>query len=346
MKTGLSLAGAIAIAALVFASTAADARAERRGIFGRSGRTPNSTCATANCHGAGSGGSAASFTMTPVNPDLPPFSLGYVPGALYTVTVTVTGGPALRFGYNWDSDAGRTAVLDANSRKNTALQRPAEMAHTTTGSAFSTWSFRWTAPTDQRTVSFWLMGNSANNNNARTGDAPTPPVTAQATAVPAEILARIGNVNDAVGDPVPVLLVNGSRGDDERVVNVQTGTEAMAISLASYPGAPSAIPYVIYASRRANRAGDETTIPGVGLSAFSFPVTGSTPVVVMNTLAHEPQLGTPRVPSTPLGPGDLLTLPRIPSQVAGASITLQGLVPDATATAGGSVTNAVVVTFL
>jgi hypothetical protein len=119
----------------------------------------------------------------------------------------------------------------------------------------------------------------------------------------------------------------------------------MEISIASYPGAPGAIPYVLYALRRANRAGDEATIPGVGLSSFRFPVSGGFPVVVANTLAHEPQLGTPRLAATPLGPGVILAFPQVPSKIAGASITLQGLVPDGTAASGGAVTNGVVVTF-
>lgn len=333
------VAGALALASVL----GTEARASASGMFDRSGRTFGRTCA--NCHSGGTPGSVVTFTLTPLNADLPPFGVGYVPGALYSVAVSITGGPAVRNGFNWDSDAGATRVTGSGVRKNTNPNRTAEMTHNSVGTNQNTWTFEWTAPADRRTAQFWLMGNSTNGNRGTSGDTPTSPVRLSATAAPPEVLARIGNVNDAAGDPVPVLLVNGSRGDDLRVVTVATGGPSMEIAIASYPGAPSAIPYVIYALRRANREGDAATIPGIGLTAFAFPVSGGAPVVVANTLAHERQLGAPRVRGTPLGPGPILTLPRIPPSVAGASITLQGLVPDATAPSGGSVTNGVVVTF-
>jgi hypothetical protein len=220
------------------------------------------------------------------------------------------------------------------------------MTHSLAGRLRSSWTFDWIAPSDRRTVRFWLAGNSTNGDGRNSGDAPTPLVQSQATAVPVEILARIGNVNDTPGDPVPVLFVNGSRGDDARVVTIETEGPAMEISVATYPGAPDPIPYVLYALRRENCECDVTTIPGVGTTAFAFPVSGGAPVVVANTLRHEPQLGVPRVAGTPNGPGPILSLPRVPSKVAGARITLQGLVLDSTSVSGGAVTNAIVVSFL
>ena len=337
------LAG-LALSLTAAAALAGSAHARSGGIFGRSGRPPGSTCAA--CHGGGSGISSINFTLAPLNADFPPFALGYVPGAIYRVTVSITGGPAVRNGFNWDADAGTSRTTSSDVQRNGSVARQAEVTHTGFGINRNTWTFEWTAPADRRTVTFWLMGNSTNCNGSTSGDRPTTPVSTQATAAPAEVLARIGNVNDAPGDPLPVLFVNGSRGDDSRVTSVATGGPPMEIAVIGYPGAPPAIPYVIYALRRANVAGDESTLPNFGLTAFLFPSGGGTPTVVANTIGRFGTLGAPRFTGTPLGPGPVLTFPSVPSFVAGVSITLQGLVRDSTAPSGGAVTNAVVVGFL
>ena len=335
----------IALAALLAA--APSARAEEGGIFGRSGRTPGQTCALSNCHGAGSGGSIASFTLTPKNPDFPSTALGYVPGATYDVTVSVTGGPLAMAGFNWDADAGVGRVTDAtNTRKNAVASRPSEFTHTYNGRLRTSWTFEWTAPSGTAPVHFWLMGNSTNGNGSDSGDAPTTPVTAQLAPVAPEILTRLGTVNDAVGDPVNVLFVNGSRGDETRTLHLPTGSTPMEVSIGSFPGAPPRIPYAVWALRRANRAADAATIPGVGKMCFAIPLNGGSPVTIVNTIGRESQLGVPRIAGTPLAPSTVFRLPRVSPKVAGASITLQGVLPDSTAPSGGAITNAVVVTFL
>jgi hypothetical protein len=334
------------VAAIVLAACAnGDAFANGAGLFGRSGRTVGFTCAAAACHFPVTGASGVSFVMTPTNPDAPPIAQGFVPGAAYTVTVSITGGPRVRNGFCWDSNGGTSRATDANVQVNTNPFRPAEAAHTLAGAGLAAWSFEWTAPAERNAIGFWLAGDSGDGDGTRTGDDPTAPFSTQAPPLPVEILARIGNVNDTLGDPVPVLFVNGSRGDDARLLAVPTGGTPMTVSLGTYPGAPPAIPYVLYAIRRENRPGDEATIPGVGLSSFPFPPSGGTPIVVANTLGHEPRLGAPRLPATPLGPGPILTFLFIPARLAGASLTLQGLVPDATAPTGGAVSNAIVMTF-
>ena len=325
-------------------SIAETARARSGGIFGRSGRPPGTTCT--QCHGGGTGTSTVAFSLAPVSPDIPPFAMGYVPGAAYVVTVSIAGGPAVRNGFNWDCDFGFSRVLNSAVQRNGTVSRQAEVTHTRNGIAQNTWTFEWTAPPDRRTVTFWVMGNSTNGNGTTSGDRPTTPVSSQAGPVPIEVQARIGNVNDATGERLPVLFVNGSRGDDFRVAIVQTGGPPMEIAVIGYPGAPPQIPYVIYSLKRANVAGDEVAVPNLGITAFSTPLSGGTPTVVMNTIGRFPRIGFPRVAGTPLGPGPVLTLPRVSSKVAGSSITLQGLVPDSTAPSGGAVTNAVVVTFL
>jgi hypothetical protein len=335
-----------AVIALMFTFSASSASAEEGGIFGRSGRTPGQTCALSDCHGTGSGGSAAFFTMTPVNPNHPGAALGYIPGAKYDVTVSVTGGPLAMAGFNFDADAGTGRVTDsAHTKKNSAPTRPSEFSHNAGGRRQSSWSFEWTAPSALQTVNFWLMGNSTDGDGSENGDAPTQPVTMQLGPVAPEILSRFGTVNAAVGDPVPVLFVNGSRGDDSRTFFLPTGTTPMELSIATYPGAPVRIPYAVYALRRANRAADLATIPGVGKMCFAIPLNGGSPVTLLNTIGREPQLGVPRITGSPLGPAMIFRMPRVPANVAGASITLQGVLPDSTATSGGAITNAVVVTF-
>src|SRR5262249_15479567 len=161
-------------------------------------------------------------------------------------------------------------------------------------------------------------GLSSNRDAGVGGDACASSGQMDVNPIPPEILARIGNVNDAPGDPVPVFFVNGSRGDDRRVVTVPTGASPMALSIGTYPGAPPSIPYVFYALRRENRAADVTKLPhGIGPFCFSTPLTGGAPVVVANTLGHESVVGVPRVRGTPLGPGDFLAVPKIPAKVSG-----------------------------
>jgi hypothetical protein len=330
---------------LVLVAAAGRASANEAGVFGRSGRTVGFTCAAAGCHGVPPGDATASFSITPRNADFPPISLGFVPGAAYAVTVTVSGGPAARGGFGWDSNGGTSRALDDRTRVNGDFRWPADVTHTAAGAALLTWTFEWTAPSERRAVGFWYSAVSADGDRARTNDSSTSPGSTQAPPLPVEILARIGNVNAAAGDPVPVLFVNGSRGDDARVIALPTAAAALDVSIGAYPGARPAIPYALYAIRRENVAADATAIAGVGTTAFTFPPSGGTCIVVANTIGRAAVLGAPRLPGTPLGPGVVASAPFVPARLAGASLTLQGLVPDKTAPSRAAVTNAIVIQF-
>jgi len=331
-----------AMVALVVGSSA---RANVGGIFGRSGRTVGFTCGAAACHGAPSGATTVAFSIAPTNPDFPPIALGFVPGAPYTVTVTVSGGPGATHGFGFDANDGATRATDANVQVNTNQFRLADTTHTLAGSAAASWTFEWLAPATRNAVGFWATGTSGDGDATSAGDDAAGPVTQQVQPLPLEIVARLGNVNDVPGDPVPVLFVNGSRGDGARILAVPTGPSPMTLSIGAYPGAPAEIPYVVYTLRRENVAGDEVTIAGIGLTAFAFPPSGGGPVVAANTLGRRRNLGVPRIAPTPLGPGPILTVNGLPSRLAGARCTVQGLVLDSTAPSGAAVTNGIVLAF-
>lgn len=339
-------AGALALTLAALGIASREAAANAGGIFGRSGRTVGFTCSAAACHGAGPGGSTADFALAPLDPDYPPVSLGFVPGAAYTVTVSVFGGPGVVHGFNWEANVGTARATDANTQANTNEFHLAEMTNTLAGAGLATWSFEWTAPAERNAVGFWLSAVSGDGDATRAGDAPTPSQSTQIQPLPLEILARIGNVNAAAGDPVPILFVNDSRGDDARVLAVPTGAGSVFRALfAPYPGGGSSIPYVLYAIERVNGPGDVATVPGIGTSAFPFPPSGGAPIVVANTFGHFPRLGVPRLSGAPPGPGTILSRSDLPVRLAGTVLTLQGLVPDSTAPGGGAVTNAIVLAF-
>lgn len=164
--------------------------------------------------------------------------------------------------------------------------------------------------------------------------------------VAAHVAARRGNVNAALGEARRVFRVNGSTGDRYFRTAVPTGG-ALDLEIAAYPGAPpGGVRYAGYVRLGENGPADLTPLPrGTGTAVFSIPPSGGTPIVLVNTLAHEPVLGTPRFPGTPLGPGVVFHAPRIPAKHSGLVFTAFFVVIDANAPNGrAALTNAHVVT--
>src|SRR5262249_54849527 len=121
----------------------------------------------------------------------------------------------------------------------------------------------------------------------------------------------------------------------------------LSLDVASYPGAPSlGIPYVGYVKIGKNGPLDLTPLPrGTGTACFSIPPTGGSPVVLLNTLGHAAALGRPLFAGTPLGPGAILSVPKIPPKQQGLVFTSFLIVLDRYAPNGRvAVSNALVVT--
>jgi hypothetical protein len=292
-------------------------------------------------------GAMASFVMAPVNPDLPPTTSGYVAGAAYDVTVSVSGGPGVKWGFNWLPSGGDGIVTDpVNTQVNTFDPNTPdnEFTHTTAGSDQSSWSFQWVAPDDGSTVSLRVTGNSANGTGGTGGDAGVPVVETFLDPVPEAISVLFGNVNGGPDDVLAPLLINGSIGDDDRVVNGMVGGP-LQIETTTYPGAPGSIPHAIYALLRLNTDGDKVVLPaGLGCFAYSIPVTGGGGAlvkVVTNTLGHEPLLGTGKFAGAPNGPGFIVNV-NVPNGLAGRTVVFQSILPDSTKMVGASVSNGVV----
>jgi hypothetical protein len=328
------------VAALLAAGSTAEAR--RTGQFGASGRL-GSTCT--RCHTGNAQRPTVDVALRPINPALPsPFSAGFVPGARYTVTITVTGGPAVVFGFNSDASAG-TGIRTDTARTQQRVAGSTEFTHTSLGIGNNSWSYDWVAPPSSDAVTFWVAVNSGNGNTRDTGDGITA-TSFVLSPIAQEVLCRLGGVNAALGiDGVAeVLSINGSFGDDFRVVTLPT-RGPFSMEIAAYPGAPSRIPYVVYAILRENTANDVTPHPfGLGSACFPTPLSGGNALCVVNTVGREGTLGVPLFPDTPLGPGQILAQPSIRQRFAGVVATVQGAVPDANSLNGqGAFTNAVVI---
>jgi hypothetical protein len=339
IRTRPRLPELLSVIALSLAA-ASPARANSHGIFGRSGRTI-STCSA--CHGGVVSTPAAMLVIAPLNPAIPPPEAGLVPGATYVVTAFVTGGPAQVFGFDADASGGEAVLTEPDLTQRSPI-RLEEVSQTLAGDRQTSWTWNWIAPSPMPpTVTFWLCVVSGNADGRTAGDG-TATWRATFSALPPEVLVRLGDVNrgQGVDGMVDVFSVNGTVGDELRRAHVVTRA-ALVLALASHPGAPAVIPYVVYAIPRENGAADVTPHPfGLGSGCFPTPLAGGSPVVVANTFGREDLLGRPLARGTPLGPGAIVVVPSVPAR--GRVFTLQGIVPDAFAPNGrAAFTNAVVV---
>lgn len=161
-----------------------------------------------------------------------------------------------------------------------------------------------------------------------------------------EIAARFGGVGSETPDLAAPLRVNGSAGDRERVVRIET-TEPIGIEILAPPSGPAPARFALYAFLEAP---DPTTLRAqpfaLGLACFPMPLSGidpaNPPIAVWNNAGHRARLGKPTRPSQ-----------AAPSSIAFASqgldtpirLTLQGILQDDASSAAvpASLTNAVVI---
>jgi hypothetical protein len=159
-----------------------------------------------------------------------------------------------------------------------------------------------------------------------------------------EYRCRLGRVNRAIGfPPADVLLVNGTPGDDHRILTVAL-TEPVTISMSLPPGGPDPAPFCLYSWAAEPTATTVTPQPAnLGDMCFPTPLTGGVPRYkkVWNNIGGFPRLGGPGRPSTP-APSDVEHFP----QGIGVAVTatFQGFILDNHSTADElvSITNAVI----
>jgi len=159
----------------------------------------------------------------------------------------------------------------------------------------------------------------------------------------AHVLARRGTVNAAVGPVTDVLFLNGSAGDDERVVSVEAGA-ALTMTLARPPAGPDPAPFALYVW--IGEPTDATLSPqpaNVGIMCFPTPLAGESPQPkkIWNNIGRFADLGYPSYPSEPAP----TTVFAKPSGLANPiTLTFQGFILDGGSAANkpASLTNAVI----
>jgi hypothetical protein len=334
----LTWLGSSCVALLAVAALATKASARNDGIFGRSG-IYESDCTF--CH-LDAGTAVPLLDVSPVIAAYPAITDGYVPLADYLVTVTVTGGPAVEFGFNFAATAGGGALLDpVRTKKYPSLP---EFTHTLEGTSLPTFQFVWTAP-DSGDVTFFLAVNSANDDDTRFNDA-IGTLVLPTTVAPPHVMARLGAATDAQGLPASPFRVNGTPGDGHRRVYTNVLSRLSFQIDGGYVGAPPLIHYALYAVRREHRASELTPLPdGSGTFCFSIPPVGGACDVLLETYGDPSTFGVPRYATAPLGPAEVLSVPRSPKSLRGRRVTFQPLLESETTPSGLVVGNAVVVEF-
>ncbi len=130
------------------------------------------TCANSNCHNG-----TASARDGMITSDIP--TSGYIPGTLYTITVSITQSGVTRWGFalSPQTQAGNViGTLAVSNTTQTQLKSSGNyITHKTAGNSGSgtkSWSMHWTAPTaGTGDVPFYASVMAANGNGNENGDA-------------------------------------------------------------------------------------------------------------------------------------------------------------------------------
>ncbi len=157
--------------ALVFDSTSTYSNPSGAPAGCSSSPSDQATCATSGCH---SGTASAKDGM--VTSDVP--STGYIPGSVYTITVSITKSGTSKWGFECspqDASGTRIGTLAiTNSTETKLVGSSTYVTHKTAGNSGSgskSWSFHWTAPSSGTgDVPFYASVMAANNNGGTSGD--------------------------------------------------------------------------------------------------------------------------------------------------------------------------------
>lgn len=181
------------------------------GRSGHNGSPGEQTCAKSNCHNTFTLNSGEGEVVISAA-DL--VNWNYQPGQTYQISLTVsqTGIPLFGFGFEALDEQGNNAgtltpgtdnhalfamVSGVNRKTITHLESSGLAANS------KTWNFTWTAPMDPIMVTFYAVGNAANNNGGRTGD--------YVYSTSQVVMPEISNVNPPVINASgPLTLCEGS----------------------------------------------------------------------------------------------------------------------------------------
>ncbi|NMO14496.1 hypothetical protein HPC49_32630 [Pyxidicoccus fallax] len=150
--SSLKAAGVIA-ACLVSGS----ALATSAGQVGHSGKQANMTCMNSGCHTGG--GAAPSVTIE--GPDT------LAPGATGSYKLVITGGPAVRGGFNVAVDNGTLTAGTGQRKQSEELTHSGPKAFTNGRVEFD---FTLVAPASAGTINLFGAGNSADGKGTQDGD--------------------------------------------------------------------------------------------------------------------------------------------------------------------------------
>jgi len=131
----------------------------------------NNTCARSGCH-SGTAGTRDGMITT----NIP--SSGYVPGQLYTVTVSITEAGISKWGFQITPQTSSGAMQGTWSLEEptrTKIVSTKYVTHTTAGnggaSGSTSWNIRWTAPAaGSGDVDFYAAVMASNGNGSTSGD--------------------------------------------------------------------------------------------------------------------------------------------------------------------------------
>ena len=133
---------------------------------GKTGAPGDGTCT--DCHSGTVQNGAAMNTVTFA--DLSGQVTSYTPGQTYAVNVTMASN-STKNGFEIvaltpsNTQAGTVAAVDAINTKTVSSGGKTRITHKTAGSAFTSWSFSWTAPaTNVGNVTFYLATNETNTS--------------------------------------------------------------------------------------------------------------------------------------------------------------------------------------
>jgi hypothetical protein len=164
---------------------------------------------------------------------------------------------------------------------------------------------------------------------------------------PYNVLLRAGNMDTAVENPVDVLFVNGSAGDDcYRTITNPAGMP-VTVAMQSPPGGPNPAPFALYAWPGEAGADDVAEQPyDIGTACFPMPLSNGSPwappYTLVNNIGYPFMLGNPRLPGVPPAPAYI-----VKNKILNPGTwTLQGIIFDdnhnPNATKPVSLTNAIV----
>lgn len=175
---------------------------------GRSGGPSEggATCAAIGCHGPTS--NTVVSTLISSNPSL---ALGYIPGASYAITISVSGSGLKGFQFSAQSSTGNS-MGSLIAPPNLQIQQSKWITHRTTSNLSpATWTFTWVAPASgSGIVGFYASGVSGRNNSLfrQTLSIPelifTPPqvTTTPITSITSSGAISGGNITNSGGQNV------------------------------------------------------------------------------------------------------------------------------------------------